>query len=236
MKRRFFLAALTLLAIAFAAEFSPAGRAPSEASGPSPVFTSEKGKFRILVRGEVAAKEEFEIAPNGNDWVAHGTTEVAGPQGTTRVSATLKLAADGTPLHYEWNTQSAKKASATVEFQGATATIELHLEGSRPFTQQFTFNSPRVVVLDNNLYHHYALLARMYDWQKKGPQTFSVLIPQEMTPGSVTVEALGPQSVGGAKLEELRVHSEDLEINLYLDAGRLVRIIAPSSNAEAIRE
>lgn len=231
------LALLAFLAAALAAEFSTAAHAPRPArSGAAPLFAEEKGKFRILVGGQLAAKEEFEIAPNGDDWVARGSTEVAGPQGATRVNATLKFRADGTPVRYEWTTQAAKKASATVEFQGTTATIELRLEGARPFTQQLTFTSPRVVVLDNNLYHQYALLARMYDWDKKGAQTFPVLIPQEMTPGSVTVEALGTQSVGGAKLEELRVRSEDLEIDLYLDGRRLVRIVAPASNAEAIRE
>lgn len=232
-----FLASLAFLASGLTAQFLATGHVPGAArSEKAPLFAEEKGKFRILVGGQLAAREEFEIAPNGDDWTAHGSTEVASPQGTTHVSATLKFHADGTPVRYEWATQAAKKTSATVEFQGTTATIELHLEGARPFTQQLTFTSPRVVVLDNNLYHQYALLARMYDWDKKGAQNFPVLIPQEMTPGSVTVEALGPQEVGGAKLEELRVRSEDLEIDLYLDGRRLVRIVAPASNAEAIRE
>jgi hypothetical protein len=34
----------------------------------------------------------------------------------------------------------------------------------------------------------------------------------------------------------LRVKSEDLELDLYLDGQRLVRIVAPSSNAKIIRE
>ncbi len=237
MRRRFFPPFLALLGVALAATFSTARRAPLHlTSGASPIFAEEKGKFRVLVGGKLAGKEEFEIAPNGDDWVAHGSTEVQSPQGTTHINATLKLRSDGTPVRYEWATQAAKKASATVEFQGSTATIELRLEGARPFTQQFFFSSPRVLILDNNLYHQYALLARMYDWDKKGAQTFPVLIPQEMTPGNVAVESLGPQSVVGAKLEELRVRSEDLEIDLYLDGRRLVRIVAPASNAEVIRE
>jgi hypothetical protein len=236
-RRPGFLASLAILAAGLATQFLAAGHAPARAvPAAAPLFTAEKGRFRILVGGRMAAKEEFEIAPDGDNWVARGSTEVAGPQGTTHVSATLKLHADGTPVRYEWTTQAAKKNSATVEFEGTTATIELRLEGSRPFTQQLTFTSPRVVVLDNNLYHQYALLARMYDWDKKGAQAFPVLIPQEMTPGSVTVEALGPQEIGGAKLEELRVRSEDLEIDLYLDGRRLVRVVAPASNAEAVRE
>jgi len=91
-------------------------------------------------------------------------------------------------------------------------------------------------VLDNNLYHQYAILARLYDREKKGPQMFSVLVPQELTPGTITVDWLGMQPVNGKKLEELNAKTEDLEVHLYLDNGRLIRIIAPSNNAEVIRE
>ena len=105
-----------------------------------------------------------------------------------------------------------------------------------PFTQQFTFNSPPIAILDNNLYHQYAVLGRLYDWNKKGAQTFSVLVPQEMTPGSVTVESLGTKDVDGKKLDELRVKTEDLELDLYLETSGLIRIDAPNANAEIVRE
>jgi len=32
------------------------------------------------------------------------------------------------------------------------------------------------------------------------------------------------------------VKTEDLEVDLYLDSGRLVRIVAPSTNAEIVRQ
>jgi len=202
----------------------------------TPVLASDKGKFRILVGGQQAGREEFEINPSGEKWVARGNSEIQTPQGAARVIGTLELRPDGTPIRYEWSMQGAKKASSTIAFNGMTASVDLRLEGARPFTQQFTFNSAPVVILDNNLYHQYAILARLYDWDKKGAQTFSVLVPQEMTPGSVTVESLGKQESGGAKLDELRVKTEDLEIDLFLDGPRLMRIVSPSTNAEIIRE
>jgi hypothetical protein len=204
---------------------------------PSPAgLVPEKGKLRIMVGGQQVGKEDFEIVQNGANWVARGTSEVKGAGGVTHVTGTLELHADGTPAHYDWSTQGAKKASASIGFNGPTATINLLVEGAKPFTQQFIFNGPLIAILDNNLYHQYAVLARLYDWNKKGVQTFSVLVPQEMTPGSVTVESLGPQDAGGKKLEELRVKTEDLELDLYLENQRLVRIDAPESNAEIVRE
>lgn len=208
----------------------------SPASNAASMFVPEKGKFRILADGKETGKEEFEISASDNGWTARGTSEIQSPQGAMRITGTLELHPDGTPERYEWSTQGPKKASAAVSFNGVTAVAELHLEGMHPFTQQFTFNSPRIAVLDNNLYHHYVILARLYDWEKKGAQTLPVLVPQDMTPGTLTLESLGKQDVGGAKLEELRVKTEDLELDLYLDGPRLVRIVAPSTNAEIVRE
>jgi hypothetical protein len=222
------------LAIFAAAAVSHA-RTPSALKSAS-IFTADKGTFRILVGGQQVGTEEFEIAPSGADWVAHGTSEIMTADGVTHVTGTLELRPDGTPLHYEWATQGAKKASSTITFNGPAATIDLRIEGVKPYTQQFTFNSPQIAIIDNNLYHQYSVLASLYDGEKKGIQTFSVLVPQELTPGSLTVESLGIQDVGGKKLEELVVKTEDLEVNLYLDGDRLVRIVAPSTNAEIIRQ
>src|SRR5271170_4271393 len=195
-----------------------------------------KGTFKILVSGQQIGKEEFSIAPNGGDWSAHGSTDIQSPKGNTHVTGNLVVHSDGVPVHYEWSTQGAKKASATIGFAGGTATVELHLEGAKPFTQQFTFTAPLVVVLDDNLYYQYTFLARLYDWDKKGEQTFSVLVPQEMTPGAVTVDSMGEQVVNGQKVQELRVRTEDNEIDLFLDGPKLVRLVAPAANAEIIRE
>jgi hypothetical protein len=221
----------------FVAASSIIAAGPARALKAASVFVPDKGSFRILLNGQQMGKEEFEISPNGADWVAKGTSEVQTPDGATHVSGSLQLHADGIPVRYEWSTQGAKKASSTITFDGTTATIELRLEGRRPFTQEFTFNSPQIAVLDNNLYYQYAVLARLYDRDKKGLQTFPVLVPQELTPGSVTVESLGEQSVsGGKKLEELVVKTEDLEVDLFVDGARLERIVAPSTNAEIIRQ
>jgi hypothetical protein len=200
-------------------------------------FAPDKGKFKILVNGQPAGTEEFSLSANGGNWIARGNAEIQTPQGATHVTGNLELRPDGVPVRYEWTMQGAKKASSTIVFNGATANVELRMEGARPYTQQFTFNSDRVVVLDNNMYDQYAILARLYDWDKKGAQTFSVIVPQEMTPGNVTVESLGKQDAGsGEKLEQLRVKTEDIEINLFVDGQRLVRIVSPSANAEIVRE
>jgi hypothetical protein len=202
------------------------------AVGANSAFSTDKGKFKILVNGQAAGKEDFEFGESGGNWIAHGNAEIQTPQGAAHVTGTLELKPDGAPVRYEWSMTGAKKAASTITFNGPTANVELRIEGARPYTQQFTFNSDKIVVLDNNMYDQYGILARLYDWDKKGAQSFAVIVPQEMTPGTVTVESLGKQD----KLEELRVKTEDLEIDLYLDGPRLVRVVSPSANAEIVRE
>lgn len=225
------VSAATVLAITFS-HAAVAGPFPS-ASG---VLVTDKGTFRIIVKGRQIGKEQFEIRSEGANWIAHGSSEVGTPDGATHVSGTLQLHSDGTPAHYEWSTQGPKNASASIDFNNLTASMDVHLQGAKPYTQTLTFATSPIVVLDNNLYHQYAILAHLYDREKKGAQIFSVLVPQELTPGSITVDSLGAQDVKGKTLEELTAKTEDLEVHLYLDNGRLVRIAAPANDAEIIRE
>lgn len=63
-----------------------------------------------------------------------------------------------------------------------------------------------------------------------------MLVPQELTPGTVTVDSMGEQELSGKKVQELRVRTEDNELDLYLDGPKLMRVVAPAANAEIIRE
>lgn len=204
--------------------------------GDSSVFSPDHGKFKIMVNGAQAGEETFDVAPDGGNWVAHGVTQIQTPAGAERVTGNLVLHADGTPARYDWSTQGAQKANAVITFNGPAAMIDLHVEGKRPYTQQFTFPSAKIAILDNNLYDQFAVLARLYDWQAGGEQTLPVLIPQALTPGSITLNSLGEQDSGGKKLTELQVKTADLEVDLYLDGKKLERIVSASANAEIDRE
>src|SRR5271168_4510079 len=202
------------------------------------IFVADKGKFAIQVDGKTVAHEEFEIAPSGGGWTAKGTTELKVP-GTTpsSVSGTLILQPDGTPISYEWVSQAEKTNGAHILFANGVAKVTLEMQGARPFEQDMSFNTPLIAILDNNLYHQYAVLARLYDWQKRGPQTFPVLIPQELTPGSITVEATGSASVDGKSYDGLKVSTSDIEVLLLLDSThRLMRLEVPAAKVSVIRD
>lgn len=221
-----------VLAVAFAANLSAQKNA-----APS-VFQADKGKFNILLDGKSVGKEEFEIAPNGAGWVAKGTTEIkAEGAPAEQVTGNLTLQSNGAPMAYDWVSKADKTNSAHITFANGIAKIALEVQGARPYEQDLSFSSPLVAILDNNLYHHYAVLARIYDWSKRGPQTLPVLIPQEITPGSITAEATGTATSGGKTYEGLRVTTSDIEVLLLLDSNhRLMRLEVPSSKVAVVRE
>lgn len=202
------------------------------------LFAPDKGKLTIKLGGQTVGHEEFEIAPFAGGWLAKGTAEIKPPEGaSTKISGSLTLQADGAPISYEWTAQAEKTNGAHLVFANGVASITLEMQGARPFQQDLTFNSPLIAVLDNNLYHQYAVLARIYDWSKGGTQTFPVIIPQELTPGTIAVQSTGSASADGKTYEGLKVSTSDLEILLLLDSNhRLVRLEVPDAKVSVIRE
>lgn len=202
------------------------------------ILTADKGKFNILVDGKSLGHEEFEITPGGSGWVAKGSTHltVEGAPPTT-VTGTLVLAPDGDPISYDWTSRTDKTNGAHVDFTNGVAKMTLQMEGAHPFEQELTFNSTMVLVLDNNLYHQYAILSHVYDWTRRGEQTFSVLIPQQLTPGTIKVDSAGTVTADGKSYDGLTVKTADIELTLYLDSNhRLMRLEVPASKAAVIRE
>jgi hypothetical protein len=209
--------------------------APSPIAG---VFASDKGKFTIQLDGHTVGQEEFEIAPSAGGWAAHSITNIKPPDSTpAKVTGTLTLQADGVPISYEWTSKSDKTNGAHIIFANGVAKITLEMEGARPYEEHMSFGTPRIAVLDDNLYYQYAILARVYDWSKGGAQSLPVLIPQELTPGSISVESTGSTTANGKSYESLRVSTSDLEVQLYLDANhRLMRLEVPGAKVSVIRE
>ena len=207
-------------------------------AGSMPVFSADKGKLSITINGQPVGSEDFEISPSGNVWIERSSMSAHVPGGPDiKAMGQLRLSADGMPIHYDWSAEAQKKATGSVDFSGMTAKCVADLGAASPLRKDFTFPSPLIAVLDNNLYYQFGVLIRVYDWRTGGKQTLPVLIPQDMVPGSISVESLGEQMAGNGKYEAVRVSSPDLEIMVYVDARhRMMRLEVPSSNVVIERE
>jgi len=231
-RRRALSACLAAAAFLFAQTGVHADQSQPKKSGP--VFSGDKGRFRVTLAGTEVGSEEFEIKSDGDAWVARGSTDLKVPSaGDMKVTGELHLAADGGLQKYQWTSQSPKAANGSVTFASGTAKCSLTVGTADPFLRDFQFGDPHVVVLDNNLYYQYAVLARVYDWAAAGKQDFHVVIPQDMTPGTVSVQS---QAYNGP-LSELVVTTPDIEIHLFCDTNhRLMRLEVPSSKVVVERE
>lgn len=202
------------------------------------LFAPDKGKFNIELDGRTVGHEEFEISPSAAGWAERSTTDIAPPDSvSTHVTGTLTLQPDGVPISYEWISHADKTNGAHIAFENGVAKITLEMQGARPYEEHMSFGTPLIAILDNNLYYQYAILARVYDWSKRGEQTLPVLIPQELTPGSIKVESTGSATANGKTYEGLRIATSDLEVQLYLDPNhRLMRLEVPSAKVAVVRE
>src|SRR5207253_4716635 len=236
VKFRIISIALTFGIVACAVSIA-AQKKSAATSGPV-VFVQDKGKLTIKLGGQTVGHEGLESAPSGGGWLAKGLAEIKPPDGgASKVSGSLTLQADGAPISYDWSSQAEKTNGAHILFANGVARITLEMQGARPFQQDLTFNTPLIAVLDNNLYHQYGVLARIYDWSRRGAQTFPVLIPQELTPGTITVQSTGSASADGKTYEGLKVNTSDLEILLLLDGNhRLMRLEVPDAKVSVVRE
>jgi hypothetical protein len=208
--------------------------APAGAS----VFAQDNGKFTIQLNGQTVGHEDFDLSPSGGGWATHSTTEVKALDApAARVTGALTLQPDGAPISYQWTSQTEKTNGAHILFANGVAKMTLEMQGARPFEQDLSFGTPLIAVLDNNIYYQYAVLARVYDWNKRGAQSFPVLIPQDLTPGSITIQSTGTASAAGKSYEGLRVTTSDLEVLLYLDSNhRLMRLEVPSAKVSVFRD
>src|ERR1700722_11178152 len=96
-------------------------------------FTPDKGKFRIMQQGAEVGTEEFDIAPSGTLWVAHGDAVIRVPgSGMTRSTGQVRLSSNGSAVRYDWTAQAEKKSSGTVIFDNGPGKSSITLEGKDP--------------------------------------------------------------------------------------------------------
>lgn len=156
-------------------------------------------------------------------------------EGKLEQTTRLLLTSDGGLRSYSWQQSSPKKASANVTYQDGKAIIEYKFDQGSD-RAEYSFGTPQVTILDNNVFHHFIFLVRHYDFARSGSQPLAIFIPQDATPGTITVTDRGMENVQGKKLRHMTAGTPDLEVHLWLEGERLVRITVPSANVEVIRE
>jgi hypothetical protein len=202
---------------------------------------AESGVFSILSSQRQIGTEKFKITTAAAGLEASGELQVEIPGGPrTAETSLLKLDAKLQPLSYERQQKSPKKGSVIAQFGSPQAKLTSKTEAG---AEERSFNLPdnHLVVLDTNFFHHYALLVRQYNPSQTGPQVFTVFVPQEATPGEISLELQGKEGVTVGKITREFNHfqavAEDVKIDIWASPqGEIYRISIPQANLEIVRQ
>lgn len=206
-----------------------------------PVLAQEtqQGELRILLRGQPIGRERYQITRTATEVSARGEIELQVNQEKLRQTSNLLLSADLSPRSYEWTMEEPKKVWVRMRFEGAVAAIRYPLPDGKEDEQTYDFGAARVALLDVNVFHHFLLLAQLYDFQAGGVQTLKVFVPQAVQPGEaqIKLEEVETLPLDGQPqpVRRLSITTEDNRVLLWVTpAGRFVRLLAPQGGVEVL--
>ena len=215
-----------------------------QAPGATPPDLSDHGTFEIFSAGTNIGTETFEIRARSDQIEAQGTVHLQVEQGgkkiEVRTSSSLLLDPQLVPLSYTWNQKGAQSSQLSVDFRTQPAQWDAKTVNGQDDQRDFKLDKD-VIILDDNVIHHYQLAVARYDQGKGGTQAFRAFIPQEALPGVITLNSVGPEpvTVEGDKrtLRRFLLTTELAQISLWVDdRGHLQLVAVPDVQYEAMRK
>jgi hypothetical protein len=205
---------------------------------------SEQGSFKIFFGGELIGEEKFQIGAEATNYKAWAEIHLTLERGKDKVTFNIKPSLQFTkffePLTYKVLQEAGDNhMKASIHFKPETSQA-LYETGQETDSREIKLSGD-VVVLDDNVFHHYVLLAKRYDYSKSGVQEFSAFVPQQFLAGSISVADQGFENIQlGNKtlsLQHLLVDTGDIQISLWLNKQHeLQKISVPKSNVDVLRD
>ena len=216
-----------------------------KSEGAVPTYSgADQGSFKILFNGEQIGEERFQIVADATAFKAfaeiHLTVEREREKTTFTIKPVLQFKKTFEPISYQVLQESGpNKMKAQVNFKPGRS--EALYETDREKDPREIELRPDVLVLDDNVFHHYILLTKRYDFLKGGVQEFPAFIPQQFLAGIISVEDKGMEKVtlkgDSVSLQHLLVDSGELQFSLWLNEHHeLLKISVPKSNVDVVRE
>jgi hypothetical protein len=204
----------------------------------------DQGVFVLSIAGRPVGTESFTIRSSRGQIEAEAKIELRiqrdGKTYDFKISPKLVLDSRLQPLTYAWMQKGPQSSQLEVDFRSSPAKVRYRTVAGSEDHREFTLRKD-VMVLDDNVLHHYQLVVDRYARTSGGKQTFQAFVPQEAMPGPLTVEEIGQESVevNGQQetLKHLVVLAELARIDLWVDPQqRLQRVSMPAQQLEAVRK
>jgi hypothetical protein len=210
----------------------------------SPAGPKDRGVYLFAVAGRHIGSETFEILLKGGRVEAEAQTELRvqqeGRSVEFRTSSRLTLSPGLQPLHYQWSQKGSQSSHLQVDLRTNPAVARYRTVSGEEDVREFQFPGD-IVILDDNVIHHYQLAVHRFRNAGGGKQTFQAFVPQQALPGTLTIEDVGPEPVdiGGReqRLEHLVVTTDNARIELWVDSrDRLQKLAIPAAELEVVRK
>jgi hypothetical protein len=211
---------------------------------PRLVNVDDGGVFVISLAGRPVGSESFKIQSSFGKVEAQGEIRLHIEQNgkTVGVQSFPDLVLDPQlhPVTYTWNQKGQQASRLEVDFRGKFARARYKTISGNEDDRDFEL-PPDVVVLDDNVVHHYQLITARYQAMGGGKQTFHVFVPQEALPSFLTVEDMGnaASTTDGvtANLRHLLITTDVTHVDLWVDDQQHIeRVSVPAAQLEAIRK
>jgi hypothetical protein len=211
---------------------------------PRLVNVDDEGVFVVSLAGRPVGTERFKIHSSPGKVEAQGEIRLQLERNgkTVGVQSFPDLVLDPQlrPVTYTWNQKGPQSSRLEVDFSGKLAKVRYKTVSGNEDNRDFALPAD-VVVLDDNVVHHYQLIIARYQAMGGGKQTFPVFVPQEALPSLLTVEDMGNAATGiagvTANLRHLVITTDVTHVDLWVDDQQhLERVSVPEAQLEAIRK
>jgi hypothetical protein len=203
----------------------------------------EESQFSINIAGHEVGREKFTIVTSAETISSNSILEFQenGNKGhKMKIETQLTADAQFVPKAYQLKTDiDGQKGLIRGTFAPAEAMFEI--SGSGAPIKNGLLVGDHYQILDSNVFHHYAFIARAFDLNgNEKPQSFEVVVPQELDRGVLKVSNAGMEKTslrGKTKnLYHLKVDSGQLRLDLWVDEHKILhKIEIPGKKIEITR-
>ena len=144
------------------------------------------------------------------------------------------------PVSYTWSQKGTQSSQLSIDFRADPVSVRYKTVNGQEDRRDFKLDKD-VIVLDDNINHHYQLAVAHYDLAKGGTQAFRAFIPQEAMPGVITLKLVGPDTVTvdgkNLTLRRFLLTAQLAQVSLWVDdQGRLQMVAVPDARYQATRK
>ncbi len=204
--------------------------------------TREEGVFKIYLNGKELGTEKYWISVAPESASSGSTLNFRNPYNQRQriqLETKLQMTDRYVPQSYELKSDVDGKKGAVLGEFGPNEAMFTYSKDGVP-RKQGVLVGKAFTVLDTNVFHHYAFLARLYDYSSGKEQQFEVVIPQEYDSGTLKITELTRETIAvhGKRIQahHLQVDSGSLLLDLWSDDSHvLYKISVPSKGLEVLR-